>query len=149
MIQQGQPDPTGTNQKVWLSADRDIAVMFPSYVARALRLTASEISKSDRSLAERELLMAGLSRLAETLAAFTNGSSGDGAADTVHALGDRVGLLPQAGPRDDARAMFNEQLMRVLASAYFYGVRMSLHAGERAVNREDLALAVKDVLGVV
>lgn len=152
MIQQGQPDPTGTNQKVWLSADRDIAVMFPSYVARALRLTAASLASGSTPEDQKRSMTDALSALASKLAAFTNGSSGEGSAATVHELASRVGFIePADAPHDvlAVRQLFAEQLTRVVASAYFYGVRMSLHAGERAVNKEDLERAVKDVAGVV
>lgn len=153
MIQQGQPDPTGTNQKVWLSADRDIAVMFPAYVARALRLTSAQLKLAaapDSSVYHARIAI--LSNLAERLRDFTNGSTGEGAAANVHELAVRVGFLQGDECDSDTllvRSMFAEQLMRVVFSAYFYGVRMSLHAGERAVNREDLELAVKEVMGVI
>lgn len=139
-LQGKMPDPTGTNNCLWTSPERDIAHTYPLFVRRALELTENEINK----VPHNDEMIKQLGTLASLLAAFVNCCAGMPEANLAEA-GEAIADFENSDCGQLPASIFNKWLARVFAGAYFKGIREALHCGQKAVGASDLDTFVKQL----
>ena len=145
MFQMARRDPTGTNEKVWLSPDRDIATMAPAWLTRAMSSAAHEMGFVRGS---KDPLAPGQAEFKDfwlRVSAFVETCVGPDSGKTLDEHAARHGL---GVPGDkEAERVLGRCLLRVILAEYYKGVRMSLHQGERQVGADQLRAAAVDIVG--
>lgn len=132
----------------WLSPDRDLAIMWPTYLIKALQLAENDILSRQSSPKVTPQECPELSQLycyARRVTDFDKRCVGPDSPKSVHTLALATQILdPELA---GAEALVGKYLLRVMQGAYFKGVRFATMKGESPVYREDLDAMVEEWVG--
>ena len=128
---------------LWLSPDRELTVMYPTYMYKALQLAEREMM-ARHPLAGNEELRS-FYAYAGALKSFWGSVVGDERPAHISELEVRLGLL---SPRyAESEQVIGKYLHRVLMGAFFKGAGYAYMRGDRPIERKDLDAMVADWVG--